>query len=580
LSFGVVQLDIANNAQARSAYNSILGLLHSENQISDEQYAGLSAYSGTSRPDLNPVLRQTYAEDIKTLTTQFNGPFSSQIRSIIANAQSKYLSTSLVPKLNSFINNINDINPSSNILNESGNDANLARAALVSLYNRNPGLFNNAANNLINQVADGAPLTLDAIQAQYNLQLGNNAQWSLIQQGAQSLSESLGEGSIPLPPARPADLGSDSLPSNEIPFSPLMPVSTTVSPYGQLVPEASNGPNGTLTGSTLLPNIPLDSLGAPPASSIDPGVTVPINPGVNIYGVNGGGFQDILNGATANNIAIRAFDNATNNFGNPADVSNPVFTTQAPQSIASGLNPVDSFSDAPPPDFSEDESPIVLDLSGKGINITPLTSSNMFVDLAGNGFENRTAWAGAGNAVLFFDPNNTNEITNPDQVIFTDWDPTATTDLQALEDVFDTNHDGSLDAGDADFSEFKLMVTNANGTTSVETLAQAGISSINLTANYVTQTFTDGSSIDGETTFTTISGTTGTAAGRCRRTGLRPRFPHRPMSFRRRSGGSPSSSARLAGGLTLRARRPSRMISLSVAYSPDATFALTIAAMS
>jgi hypothetical protein len=169
-------------------------------------------------------------------------------------------------------------------------------------------------------------------------------------------------------------------------------------------------------------------------------------------------------------------------------------------------------------DNSDDDSnsdafaPVVLDLSGKGINITPLTSSNMFVDLAGNGFENRTAWAGAGNAVLFFDPNNTNEITNPDQVIFTDWDPTATTDLQALEDVFDTNHDGSLDAGDADFSQFKLMVTNANGTTSVETLAQAGITSINLTANYVTQTFTDGSSIDGETTFTTTSGTTGTAA--------------------------------------------------------------------
>ena len=66
-------------------------------------------------------------------------------------------------------------------------------------------------------------------------------------------------------------------------------------------------------------------------------------------------------------------------------------------------------------------------------------------------------------------------------------------------------------SGDADWSDFKLMVTNADGTTSVETLAQAGITSINLTANATSQTFTDGSSIDGETTYTTATGT-GTVA--------------------------------------------------------------------
>ena len=156
--------------------------------------------------------------------------------------------------------------------------------------------------------------------------------------------------------------------------------------------------------------------------------------------------------------------------------------------------------------------PVVLDLAGKGINIAKLTSSNAFENLSGDGYKHRTAWAGAGNAVLFFDPNNTNAITQANQVIFKDWDPTAKTDMQALLDVFDTNHDGKLDAGDADFSEFKLMVTNADGTTSVETLAQAGITSIDLSANNVTQTFSDGSSIDGETTYTTTSGATGTAA--------------------------------------------------------------------
>ncbi len=38
--------------------------------------------------------------------------------------------------------------------------------------------------------------------------------------------------------------------------------------------------------------------------------------------------------------------------------------------------------------------------------------------------------------------------------------------MQALRDVFDTNQDGKLDAGDAHLSDFKVMVTNADGTTS------------------------------------------------------------------------------------------------------------------
>jgi hypothetical protein len=89
--------------------------------------------------------------------------------------------------------------------------------------------------------------------------------------------------------------------------------------------------------------------------------------------------------------------------------------------------------------------------------------------MTGSGFKNRTAWAGAGNAVLFFDPNDTNAITQANQIVFTDWDPTASTDMQALLDVFDTDHDGKLDAGDVNFSKFKLMVTNAEGTQSVQT---------------------------------------------------------------------------------------------------------------
>jgi len=154
----------------------------------------------------------------------------------------------------------------------------------------------------------------------------------------------------------------------------------------------------------------------------------------------------------------------------------------------------------------------VLDLTGRGINITPSTSSNTFYDMAGDGYQHLTAWAGAGNGVLVYDPNGTGQITEQDQVVFTDWDPTATSDMQALLDVFDTNHDGKLDAGDSKFADFKVMVTESDGTHQLESLSQLGITSIDLTSNKQAITLADGSSISGETTYTRADGTTGTAA--------------------------------------------------------------------
>ncbi|MGC2780406.1 MAG: hypothetical protein WA418_32705, partial [Bradyrhizobium sp.] len=109
-------------------------------------------------------------------------------------------------------------------------------------------------------------------------------------------------------------------------------------------------------------------------------------------------------------------------------------------------------------------APVVLDLAGKGINIAKLSSSNTYRDMTGDGYKNLTAWAGVGNGVLFVDTSGQGQLTQANQIIFTKWDPGAKSDMQALLDVFDTNHDGALDAGDADFSQFFVMVTNANGT--------------------------------------------------------------------------------------------------------------------
>ncbi|MGJ0451651.1 MAG: hypothetical protein ACR65T_00235 [Methylocystis sp.] len=84
--------------------------------------------------------------------------------------------------------------------------------------------------------------------------------------------------------------------------------------------------------------------------------------------------------------------------------------------------------------------PVVLDLNGDGVKINPLTSSNTFFDMAGDGYQHRTAWAGAGDAVLAFDANNDGVINQKNEIVFTEWDPTAASDIQALLNVFDTNH--------------------------------------------------------------------------------------------------------------------------------------------
>lgn len=155
--------------------------------------------------------------------------------------------------------------------------------------------------------------------------------------------------------------------------------------------------------------------------------------------------------------------------------------------------------------------PIVLDLDGNGINIDRLSDSNVFMDLDGDGLQNRTAWAAAGDGVLVRDAGNDGIISLDTEVDFTAWDPTAKSDMEALLNVFDTDHDGKLDGGDADWSLFKVMVTNADGTSTLKTLAQLGITSIDLVSNNQEIRLSDGSLIHGTSTYTRSNGTTGRA---------------------------------------------------------------------
>ncbi|MEO0810295.1 MAG: Hint domain-containing protein, partial [Pseudomonadota bacterium] len=86
--------------------------------------------------------------------------------------------------------------------------------------------------------------------------------------------------------------------------------------------------------------------------------------------------------------------------------------------------------------------PIIFDLDDDGIEVTALDRSTIFMDTAGDGFLRRTAWAGEGDGVLYFDPDGRNEITEKRQFIFTEWDPTATNDLEAIDTVAVRIEDG------------------------------------------------------------------------------------------------------------------------------------------
>ena len=159
--------------------------------------------------------------------------------------------------------------------------------------------------------------------------------------------------------------------------------------------------------------------------------------------------------------------------------------------------------------------PIVFDLSGTGLQLTPVANSDIVTETT-NGIVTRMGWIGPDNGILAYDRSGDGQINNSADISFIQDTPGATSDLGGLTS-WDTNHDGVLNSQDANWGKLLIWVDkNQDGVAEAgeaETLAQAGISSISLTA---TPTGFDGSdTIDSfvqyTTTFTRSDGTTGTA---------------------------------------------------------------------
>jgi hypothetical protein len=166
--------------------------------------------------------------------------------------------------------------------------------------------------------------------------------------------------------------------------------------------------------------------------------------------------------------------------------------------------------------------PVVLDLDGNGIDIVQLGASLASFDMDGQGGREHTAWAGNNDGFLAIDlaadgtsgPDGV--IDQAKEIVFTEWSPGAASDMAALRAVFDTDHNGLLDHGDARWSEFRVWQdANGDGVSEpgeLNTLDALGLASIGLEPAGAPQGFPDGSAIQGLASFTRADGTTGTAA--------------------------------------------------------------------
>ena len=179
----------------------------------------------------------------------------------------------------------------------------------------------------------------------------------------------------------------------------------------------------------------------------------------------------------------------------------PGASTASPPESGAGGSALRKY-DGPPLDST---SPLVLDLTGSGINLTPLNTSAPYFDLNNDGFARQTGWIGAGMGLLCFDPDD-QAITNITQLFGNE-----TTDGFDILRKLDANHDNIINASDPAFASLRVWVdANGNATSDsgeLYTLGQLGIASINLSNTVVSESIA-GNRISSVSSFTLTDGTT------------------------------------------------------------------------
>jgi hypothetical protein len=163
-------------------------------------------------------------------------------------------------------------------------------------------------------------------------------------------------------------------------------------------------------------------------------------------------------------------------------------------------------------------APVVLDMNRDGV----LSYSQVTMDVNGDGLLDLTHWTGAQDGVLVWDKFADGLVHNNSQYAFGQYATTyhtdalgnarSATDLEGLADAFDTNRDGVFSMTDEKFGEFKVWqdidqdgVSDAG---EVRSLADVGITSINLVSDGVQRTPVEGVTEAGQTTANLADGGT------------------------------------------------------------------------
>jgi Ca2+-binding RTX toxin-like protein len=116
-----------------------------------------------------------------------------------------------------------------------------------------------------------------------------------------------------------------------------------------------------------------------------------------------------------------------------------------------------------------DPQPIVVDLDGDGVEVT--YGAEVSFDVDGDGFQERTAWAGADDGFLVIDLNEDGsfgegdgEINQTKELVLSHWGDEDDTDLQALRRAFNENGDNVIDDQDAIWLSLRIWQdANQNG---------------------------------------------------------------------------------------------------------------------
>ncbi len=154
--------------------------------------------------------------------------------------------------------------------------------------------------------------------------------------------------------------------------------------------------------------------------------------------------------------------------------------------------------------------PLIFDIDGDGVELSSLEDSNVFFDLNGNGFAERTGWVLPDDALLARDLNSSGTIDDIDEL----FGNATTPGLVKLAEL-DSNNDGVINSSDAAFNSLRLWQdANQNGVSEageLKALQDYNITSIALAATPV-NSIVEGNVIAESATYERGDGTFGSLA--------------------------------------------------------------------